>query len=56
MISENTRGMRHSIEAVTFWHIVDITVAKNNEFNMDMLEEIVRTDNKQRYSFNEDKT
>lgn len=23
---------------------------------MDMLEEIVRTDNKQRYSFNEDKT
>lgn len=31
-------------------------IAKNNEFNMDILEEIVRTDNKQRYSFNEDKT
>ena len=26
------------------------------EFNMETLEEIVRTDNKQRYSFNEDKT
>lgn len=26
------------------------------KFNMEMLEEIVRTDNKQRYSFNEDKT
>ena len=25
-------------------------------FNMEILEEIVRTDNKQRYSFNEDKT
>lgn len=31
-------------------------IAKDNEFNMDILEEIVRTDNKQRYSFNEDKT
>ena len=31
-------------------------IAKDNEFNMDMLEEIVRTDEKQRYSFNEDKT
>ena len=31
-------------------------VARNNEFNRDILEEIVRTDNKQRYSFNEDKT
>ena len=31
-------------------------IAKNNEFNMDILEEIVRTDEKQRYSFNEDKT
>ena len=31
-------------------------IAKTQEFNMAMLEEIVRTDNKQRYSFNEDKT
>lgn len=31
-------------------------IAKTRTFNMDMLEEIVRTDNKQRYSFNEDKT
>lgn len=29
---------------------------KNEGFNMDILEEIVRTDNKQRYSFNDDKT
>ena len=31
-------------------------IAKTNPFNMDMLEEIVATDNKQRYSFNEDRT
>lgn len=31
-------------------------IAKDNEFNMEMLEEIVSTDEKQRYSFNEDKT
>lgn len=31
-------------------------VARTQEFNMEMLEEIVRTDSKQRYSFNEDKT
>lgn len=31
-------------------------IAKVNEFNMDILEEIVRTDEKQRYTFNEDKT
>ena len=31
-------------------------IAKKQEFNMDILEEIVRTDSKQRYSFNEDKT
>ncbi len=31
-------------------------IAKTREFNMGLLEEIVRTDNKQRYSFNEDKT
>lgn len=42
------------------WAVVDDLIngiARNNEgFNMEMLEEIVRTDNKQRYSFNEDKT
>jgi len=31
-------------------------IAKTHEITMDILEEIVRTDNKQRYSFNEDKT
>lgn len=32
-------------------------IAKNNTgFNMELLEEIVRTDSKQRYSFNDDKT
>ena len=31
-------------------------IAKDNDFNMEILEEIVRTDEKQRYSFNEDKT
>lgn len=31
-------------------------IKKIRPFDMDMLEEIVRTDNKQRYSFNEDKT
>lgn len=31
-------------------------IAKTQPMNMDILEEIVRTDNKQRYSFNEDKT
>lgn len=31
-------------------------VAKTRQFNMKMLEEIVRTDEKQRYAFNEDKT
>lgn len=31
-------------------------ISKTNQFNMGMLEEIVATDNKQRYSFNEDHT
>lgn len=31
-------------------------ISKTRKFDMDMLEEIVRTDNKQRYSFNENKT
>lgn len=31
-------------------------IAKNYEFNMDILEEIVKRDNKQRYLFNDDKT
>ena len=31
-------------------------IAKTHRFDMDILEEIVRTDEKQRYSFNEDKT
>lgn len=31
-------------------------IAKTREFNREILEEIVRTDNKQRYSFNEEKT
>lgn len=31
-------------------------IRKTRPFDMELLEEIVRTDNKQRYSFNEDKT
>ena len=31
-------------------------IARDREFDMEMLEEIVRSDEKQRYSFNEDKT
>lgn len=31
-------------------------ISKEHNFNMEILEEIVKTDNKQRYSFNEDKT
>ena len=31
-------------------------IAKTCDFNMDILDEIVRTDEKQRYSFNEDKS
>ena len=31
-------------------------IRKDHDFDMEMLEEIVRNDNKQRYSFNEDKT
>lgn len=42
------------------WAVVDDLIngiAKNNEgFNMAILKEIVETDNKQRYSFNDDKT
>lgn len=36
--------------------LIDGIKAAGNEFDMDILEEIVRTDDKQRYSFNEDKT
>ena len=41
------------------WANVDELIAgisKTHEINREILEEIVRTDNKQRYSFNEDKT
>lgn len=57
--------LRHKPEAIGIsldehgWARVDeliVGIAKTHEFNMDILEEIVRTDNKQRYSFNEDKT
>lgn len=57
--------LRHKPEAIGItldehgWANVDELIAgisKEYEFNMEMLEEIVATDNKQRYSFNEDKT
>ena len=57
--------LRHKPDAIGItldehgWANVDELVAgiaKDNEFNMDILEEIVRTDEKQRYSFNDDKT
>ena len=57
--------LRHKPEVIGIeldehgWADVDELVrgiAKTRTFNRDILEEIVRTDNKQRYSFNEDKT
>lgn len=57
--------LRHKPEAIGIqldehgWACVDeliVGIARNQKFNMEMLEEIVRTDSKQRYSFNEDKT
>lgn len=57
--------LRHKPEAIGItldehgWANVEDLIAgisKDNKFNMEMLEEIVRTDEKQRYSFNEDKT
>lgn len=57
--------LRHKPETIGInldehgWADVDelITgISKTHKFDMHMLEEIVRTDSKQRYSFNEDKT
>ena len=57
--------LRHKPEAIGIqldehgWARVDeliAGIARNQKFTMEMLEEIVRTDSKQRYSFNEDKT
>lgn len=57
--------LRHKPETIGIsldehgWADVDELIAgisKTHEFSRDMLEEIVRTDEKQRYSFNEDKT
>lgn len=57
--------LRHKPETVGIrldehgWANVDeliAGIAKTHKFNMEILEEIVRTDEKQRYSFNEDKT
>ena len=53
--------LRHKPDAIGItldehgWANVDELIsgiAKDNEFNMEILEEIVRTDEKQRYSFN----
>ena len=57
--------LRHKPETIGIsldehgWASVDELIAgisRDHTFNMEMLEEIVSTDNKQRYSFNEDKT
>lgn len=57
--------LRHKPETIGItldehgWANVDELIAgmaRTRFFDMSMLEEIVRTDNKQRYSFNEDKT
>lgn len=57
--------LRHKPEAIGIsldehgWANIDeliAGIAKTQDFNMDILEEIVRDDEKQRYSFNEDKT
>lgn len=60
-----SRILRHKPETIGItldehgWANVDELIegiGRTRPFNMDMLEEIVRTDEKQRYSFNEDKT
>lgn len=57
--------LRHKPEAINIqldehgWaNVKDLIegVSESYDFNMSMLEEIVRTDEKERYSFNEDKT
>lgn len=57
--------LRHKPEVIGIcldeygWADVDALIdgiAKNNIFNREILEEIVRTDEKQRYSFSEDGT
>lgn len=57
--------LRHKPEAIGItldehgWADVDELIegiSRTQNFNMDILEEIVRTDEKQRYSFNDDKT
>ena len=58
--------LRHRPEVISIsldehgWADVDDMIngiaEKNEGFNMEILEEIVKTDNKQRYSFNADKT
>ena len=57
--------LRHKPEAIGIsldehgWANVDELIegiSRTHEFSMEILEEIVRTDEKQRYSFNEDKT
>ena len=57
--------LRHKPETINIsldehgWANVDeliAGIAKTQPFTMEMLEEIVRTDSKQRYSFNDDKT
>lgn len=57
--------LRHKPEAIGIsldehgWADVEeliLGISKTREFSREMLEEIVRTDQKQRYSFNEDKT
>ncbi len=56
--------LRHKPETIGIeldghgWASVEELIAginKTRDFDMEMLEEIVRIDNKQRYSFNEDK-
>ena len=57
--------LRHKPETIGIqldehgWANVDELIAgisKTRKFNREILEEIVRTDNKQRFTFNEDKT
>lgn len=60
-----SRILRHHPESIGIqldehgWARVDeliAGIAKTRKFDMEILEEIVRTDSKQRYSFNENKT
>ena len=55
-ICEKLRSIRKEFSKLNSIEIEFKEYSKTHTFNMEILEEIVRTDNKQRFTFNEDKT